>query len=102
LSKEDLDKFYKQKAQEIILPLIKEYSNKMQLFPTDVKFRRNKTRWGSCSYKNIINFNIYLIKKDIEFIKYVVVHELAHIKYKNHQKDFWNLVKKYNKYFKTN
>ena len=95
ITKETLDQFYRDKAQEVILPLVEEYSKKMQLFPTAIKFRRNKTRWGSCSYKNIINFNIYLMKKDIDFIKYVVIHELAHIKHKNHQKSFWDLVKEY-------
>ncbi len=41
------------------------------------------------------------MKLATSLIKYVVVHELAHIQYKNHSKDFWNLVKKYmNDYLK--
>jgi len=67
----------------------------MNLFPSKVSFRFNKTRWGSCSYKNSIVFNYYLSKLPIELIEYVVVHELAHIEHKNHSKKFWDLVEKY-------
>jgi predicted metal-dependent hydrolase len=64
----------------------------MNLHPSRVSFRFNKTRWGSCSYKNSIVFNYYLAKLPEDVIEYVVVHELAHIKHKNHQKNFWALV----------
>ena len=42
-----------------------------------------------------ISFNFDLIEKDIKCIEYVVLHELCHIFYMNHQKDFWALVEKY-------
>ncbi len=67
----------------------------MQLFPTSIKYRKNKRTWGSCNFKNGLNFNTLLVKFPLEVIEYVVIHELAHIKYKNHSKDFWNLVYKY-------
>jgi len=37
----------------------------------------------------------HLIEKNIDCIEYVVLHELCHIFYMNHQKDFWTLVEKY-------
>ena len=49
----------------------------------------------SLYYKNGLNFNILLMKFPIEVMEYVIVHELAHIKHKNHSKDFWNLVAVY-------
>jgi predicted metal-dependent hydrolase len=88
----DLKSLYMQKTPEIVLPLVYEYSNKMNLHPSRVSFRFNKTRWGSCSYKNSIVFNYYLAKLPEDVIEYVVVHELAHIRHKNHQKNFWALV----------
>ena len=45
--------------------------------------------------ENYITFNFDLIEKDIKCIEYVVLHELCHIFYMNHQKDFWALVEKY-------
>ena len=91
----DIDEFYKQKAKEIIPTLVDKFSKEMNLYPTSIKYRKNKNTWGSCNYKNGLNFNILLIKFPIEIIEYVVIHELAHIKHKNHSKRFWDLVEKY-------
>ncbi|XOB61093.1 M48 family metallopeptidase [Campylobacterota bacterium DY0563] len=91
----DIDKFYKLEAQKMIPKLVNEYSELMQLFPSAIKFRKNKRTWGSCNYKNELNFNTLLMKFPIPLIEYVVVHELAHIKHKNHSKRFWNCVEEY-------
>jgi predicted metal-dependent hydrolase len=90
-----LDILYRQKAIEMITPLIQAWSQKMQLFPTHVGYRKNKTRWGSCNGKNRLSFNTNLAKMHPDFIEYVVVHELAHIKHKNHSKAFWEEVEKF-------
>ena len=95
-----LDEFYKQKAKEIIPPLVQKHSNIMQLFPTSIKYRKNKRTWGSCNYKNGLNFNTLLVKFPLEVVEYVVIHELAHIKEKNHSKKFWAVVEKYCKDYK--
>lgn len=91
----NLDKYYKVKSKELIPKVVDTYSNKMNLFPTSIKFRKNKNTWGSCNYKNGLNFNTLLLKYPIEIVEYVVIHELAHIKHKNHSKRFWNLVEVY-------
>lgn len=91
----DLDEFYKNEAKKIIPDLVEKFSNQMNLFPTELKYRKNKRTWGSCNYKNVLNFNYLLVKFPIEVIEYVVIHELAHIKEKNHSKNFWNLVEAY-------
>ena len=90
----DEKEIYRQKAPEIILPLVYKYSNLMNLHPSKISFRFNKSRWGSCSYQDSIVFNYYLVKLPIELIEYVVVHELSHIKHKHHQKSFWDEVAK--------
>ena len=87
--------FYKEKAIEQITPLVEKWSKEMNLIPTHVGYRKAKTRWGSCSGRDRISFNYYLMKLSDDCIEYVVVHELAHIKHKNHSADFWGLVKKY-------
>ncbi len=96
----DFDTFYKEKSKEILPKIVDKYSNIMKLFPTKLKYRKNKRVWGSCNYKNEINFNIYLMKLPIELIEYVVIHELAHIQHKNHSKKFWNLVEYHCKDYK--
>jgi len=91
----DIDKFYRQTIEKIIPNLVEKYSKQMKLYPTSIKYRKNKRTWGSCNYKNGLNFNTQLCKFPIEITEYVVVHELAHIKHKNHSKKFWSLVELY-------
>jgi len=86
---------FKEKLPPVVLYYVKIYSEKMNLYPSKVSFRFNKTRWGSCSAKNTLSFNYYLAQLPKELIEYVVVHELAHIRHKNHSKEFWNEVAKY-------
>ncbi|NNC96281.1 MAG: M48 family metallopeptidase [Chitinophagales bacterium] len=55
------------------------------------KLRINKarTRWGSCSSSNNINLSIYLMLLPTHLADYVILHELAHVKEKNHSRSFW-------------
>jgi len=92
---EAIDSFYKAKAEVKIKKLIKKYSDLMKLFPEHVSFKKSKTKWGSCSERNRISFNPEIMKLSSSLIEYAVVHELAHIAYKNHSKEFWSLVKKF-------
>ncbi len=84
-----------EKAVQIIPGRVEYYSKIMHLYPTAVKINFARTRFGSCSSKNSINFSAYLMLFPTTAVDYVVVHELAHIKYKNHQKEFYSLVEKY-------
>jgi len=87
------DNYYKDQCARIITPIVDHYSYKMNLYPKKITYRHNKSRWGSCSAKNTISLNTRLMMLPISMITYVVIHELAHIKHKNHSSDFWGLVK---------
>ena len=87
-----LDLFYKNNAKYFIPPLVEKYAQKMQLFPKKISFRKAKKRWGSCSNNNAISFNYLMMKLPPDVVEYIVVHELAHIRHKHHQKSFWKLV----------
>ncbi len=71
------------------------YSMLMQLEYTQLKFRKMRRRWGSCSSQGIITLNKELLKVDARLVDYVVVHELAHLKHMNHSKQFHALVESY-------
>ncbi len=66
----------------------------------EIKVKYFKSKYGHCTHDNKIalNLNIFNTKKEIR--DYVIIHELAHIKEKNHSKNFWNLVQIYCKNYK--
>lgn len=90
-----IDKFYQAQSLEYITKEVQKYSKIMSLYPIDIKYRKTKRQWGSCSGKNNLSFNTMLMKLNPSLIEYVVIHELAHIQHKNHQKQFWELVEEY-------
>jgi hypothetical protein len=90
-----IENFYKEKAQEKIIPLTKKWAKIMEVMPEYISFRYSKHRWGSCSSTNRISYNYHLVKLSSSLVEYVVIHELAHIEYKNHSKEFWKLVHKH-------
>lgn len=92
--KKTIEKFYRQKAEEVIHDRL-QYFNEFYSFRYNrVTLRDQKTRWGSCSSKGNLNFNWRLIMAPIEVIDYVVVHELCHLKEMNHSRRYWALVEK--------
>ncbi|MCR4410120.1 MAG: SprT family zinc-dependent metalloprotease [Candidatus Saccharicenans sp.] len=50
------------------------------------------TRWGSCSARGTVSLTWRLILAPPEIIDYVIIHELAHTREKNHSRAFWSLV----------
>lgn len=56
--------------------------------------RNQKSRWGSCSYKNNINLNVNLLRLPAELVDYVILHELVHTRVKNHGPLFWGMLEK--------
>jgi hypothetical protein len=90
-----LGNFYKASAQKILPDMVHRKEQIMNLYANKIGITAAKTRWGSCSGRNNINFSWRLMMAEPEVIDYVIVHELAHIKEKNHGKQFWRLVEKY-------
>ena len=89
------DDFYKGRAVTYLSERTEFYSKEMGLSFNMIKYRKMKSRWGSCSSKRVLTFNTELMKVDKNLIDYVVVHELAHLKHMNHSKDFHALVEMY-------
>jgi len=89
------DEFYKYFSSEYLTPRVNHFAKLMNLKFSRLKFRKMKSRWGSCSNFGIITLNSELLKVKKELIDYVIVHELAHLTHMNHSKEFHSLVDNY-------
>jgi predicted metal-dependent hydrolase len=89
------ENFYKEFAKEYLTKRVDYFAEQMQLSYECLRFRKMKSRWGSCSSQRKITLNTELVKIDKMLIDYVVVHELAHLVHMNHSKAFHALVEHY-------
>lgn len=90
-----LKDFLKILAQKRITESVTSYSHKMSLFPTHVTLRDTKTRWGSCTKQGHMMLSWRLLLAPSAIRDYVIVHELAHLRYFHHKPAFWTLVDLY-------
>lgn len=84
--------FYVKQAKAILPPKIDFYAKRMGVQPTGLTVTSAKTRFGSCSGKNRLSFSWRLMAYPEAAIDYVVVHELAHIRYKDHSRAFYGFI----------
>lgn len=91
-----LNNWYRQQLNTVLAKLLTQHLRIMNLTIDNFSVRKMKTKWGSCNDRNnILNFNIELVKKPIECIEYIVVHELVHLMERNHNKNFIILMDRY-------
>lgn len=57
-----------------------------------VRIKHNVSNWGSCSAKGNINLNLNLMRLPEDLQDYVMLHELCHLRYMNHGKEFHALL----------
>lgn len=88
-------KLCKDVFQDIVGLMHKKLAHYQLPYP-ELKIRKMKSRWGSCTpAKQLITLNQNLIHYPIEFIEYVVLHEFAHFIQPNHSKAFYHLIENY-------
>ncbi len=59
-----------------------------------IAIRDSISRWGSCSRDSSISLNFRLLFMPDEILDYVIIHELAHTRYRGHGPRFWALVER--------
>lgn len=83
-----------EKACQVILERVKHFAPIIGVTYGRITIRNQKSRWGSCSSKGNLNFNVGLMLVPPDVLDYVVVHELCHRLEMNHSTRFWNEVGK--------
>ena len=91
----DIYKWYKKQAKRIFKERLDYcFSNYSKDIPNvSLRVRKMTTRWGVCNVRShVITLNLELIKRDIKYLDYVIIHELSHLVEANHSSRFWSLV----------
>lgn len=92
LEKSCVVEFYKEQAKKFFKLRLDYYTQLSRLEYNEFRIKDTKTRFGSCSSMKNINLNWRLILLPQSLIDYVVWHEVCHLRYMDHSKNFWNLV----------
>jgi len=91
----DIDNWYKKEAKKLFLERLNyNYSKFTKNIPyPKLRIRKMTTRWGVCNINtHIITLNLELIKRDIAYLDYVIIHEMSHLIHGDHSRSFWKLV----------
>lgn len=87
-----LKDFLKKEARVAITPIVLELAEAIGKSPGRVTLRDTRSRWGSCSARGDLSFSWRLIFAPPAVLRYVVAHEVAHLKHMDHSKAFWATV----------
>jgi predicted metal-dependent hydrolase len=80
---------------EYSAPILQKYSEKLWYKHRRIIIRKTKSKWGSCTHDQNISLNLSLVHLPTKYIRYVIIHEVCHLKIKNHSKRFWALVESF-------
>jgi predicted metal-dependent hydrolase len=88
--------FFEAQARGDIEARLAQRSREMGEPVTSLGFRDQKTLWGSCSpRRRALSFNVKLVMAPPESLDYIVVHELAHFRWRGHGVRFWERVARF-------
>lgn len=90
-----LERDLRKEARAVFKARIKARAKEMDVRPTALQVRDQKSRWGSASKDGGLSLSWRLILCPVEILDYLVVHELAHLRYGGHGKRFWHLVEQH-------
>lgn len=82
----------KRRVRDDIRDFIRRHGARHALKPRGIQIKDQKHMWGSCGQDRQINFNWHLIFAPKPVLEYAVVHEICHLRHRNHDPEFWQLV----------
>jgi len=89
--------WYSAHAKDLFSRRLAQYTPifvRMRAAVPEIRYRRMKKRWGSCSGDGVIMLNTELVKAPIHCIDYVIIHELCHLLYPRHDRKFYHLLER--------
>jgi predicted metal-dependent hydrolase len=93
-AKRAFEKFYTEKALERIQKRVAHFSPKVGVSPVSVEVKEIGYRWATCTSDGRMSFHWKCMMASPKAIDYIVVHELCHMRHRDHTDTFWNEVDK--------
>ena len=93
--------WFKQQTDAIVRDRLPVLAERMGVQYNRVSVKKQKSRWGSCSRKGNLNFNLMLSAAPQEVVDYIIIHELAHLKVLDHSPQFWRIVEEADPQFRA-
>lgn len=93
-------RFYLEKGIAYLTEKVNYYTSLLEVDYTKIEIKKVSSIWGSCSAGNALSFNRKLVMAPEEIIDYVIIHEVCHLRERNHSSRFWGLVFKYDRKYK--
>ena len=90
--KDILFKWYFFESEYNLNKTVTYYKNLMDVSVNNIKISEYKSKWGSCNITKKLTFDWRIIMAPEQVIRYLVVHELSHIRHPNHSRSFWSNV----------
>jgi len=85
----------KKYTKRFLIKQVNFYASKVGTYPEKINIKKLRSRWGSTTKNNVINLNENLLKAPKGAIDYVILHEICHLKIRNHSHRFWELLQKF-------
>jgi predicted metal-dependent hydrolase len=74
---------------------VRKHSKKLGVRAKGVAIKNLRNRWGSLTKSGAINLNLNLVKAPEDIIDYIILHELCHMRIKEHSHRYWDLIYKF-------
>lgn len=82
----------RKRLREDVTAFVRQHGEPNGLKPKRVEIKDQKHLWGSCGLDRVVSLNWHLIFAPKTVLEYAVVHELCHLRHRNHDRQFWGLV----------
>jgi predicted metal-dependent hydrolase len=87
-----IEEIWRYEAKHFIPQRVTFFAEKFSFSFQNIKINSARTRWGSCSSSNNLNFSLHTMMLPDNLLDYIILHELCHTVHKNHGKEFYNLL----------
>ena len=84
-----------EKAQSLFEEKVEKYSKKLGVRIKRIAIKNMRNRWGSLTKSSVLNLNVNLLKASEDIIDYIILHELCHLKIKEHSHHYWDMLHKF-------